>query len=82
MPLDGRDRARLLDMVQHAKDAMALEDGYTLDEVVADLAVRHAVVRCMEIHWRGWPASLTFHQGVFYGNPLASDVDHAKQVDP
>lgn len=49
MPLDAKDRTRLGDMVQHARDAMILLGSRTLEEMQTDLGVRHGVVRCIEI---------------------------------
>lgn len=49
MPLDERDRARLLDMVAHAEDAMTLLGAHTIDDLRADIGIRHGVVRCIEV---------------------------------
>jgi uncharacterized protein with HEPN domain len=49
MPLEARDRARLRDMVLYARDAMTLLGTRTLEEMAADLGVRHGVVRCVEV---------------------------------
>ncbi len=49
MPLEGNDRARLCDMVQHAHDAITLLGHCSQEEMVADLGVRHGVVRCVEV---------------------------------
>jgi uncharacterized protein with HEPN domain len=49
MPLDDRDRARLGDMVLHARDAMTLLGSRSLESMVADVGIRHGVVRCVEI---------------------------------
>jgi uncharacterized protein with HEPN domain len=48
MPLEARDRSRLSDMIQHSRDAMTLLGSRTQEEMVADLGVRHGVVRCIE----------------------------------
>ena len=49
MPLEARDRARLLDMVTHAEDAITLLADGSLDDLRNDLARRHGVVRCIEV---------------------------------
>jgi uncharacterized protein with HEPN domain len=49
MPLDDRDRVRLRDMVSHARDAITLLGGKTIDEMINDLGTRHGVVRCVEV---------------------------------
>ena len=49
MPLEAKDRARLGDMVLHARDAMTLLGSRTQEEMVANLGIRHGVVRCVEV---------------------------------
>lgn len=49
MRLEDRDRARLLDMVTHADDAIALLGDSLLDDLRNDLSKRHGVVRCVEV---------------------------------
>lgn len=36
-------------MMQHARDAITLLGSQTQDEMIADLGVRHGVVRCVEV---------------------------------
>jgi len=49
MPLEDKDHARLRDMMQHARDAITLLGSRMQEEMVADLGVRHGVVRCVEV---------------------------------
>lgn len=49
MLLDARDRTRLNDMILHARDAIDLLGTRTVDEMYADLGVRHGIVRCVEV---------------------------------
>ena len=49
MPLDERDRARLMDMVAHAEDAISLLGSSTVDDLRGEISIRHGVVRCVEV---------------------------------
>jgi len=49
MPLEEADESRLRDMLVHARDAIALLAGRSLDQMTAELAIRLAVVRCIEV---------------------------------
>jgi len=49
MPLDQRDASRVQDMLDDAGQAIEILDGRTREEMVEDLVVRLALVRCLEV---------------------------------